>query len=76
MKTAGVVPESHAAKAGNRSWMITHDELLQVDTATLTEHALGILRLQERQRAFVLASRSVWSFHFGPSLRATRSLQH
>mgnify|MGYP000199127044 CR=1 FL=1 len=51
MQAAGVVPESHAAKA-LQSILDDYprDELLQVDTATLTEHALGILRLQERQR--------------------------
>jgi glutamate dehydrogenase len=51
MNAAGVVPESHAAKA-LQSILDDYprDELLQVDTATLTDHAIGILRLQERQR--------------------------
>lgn len=51
MSAAGVVPESHAAKA-LQSILDDYprDELFQVDTATLTDHAIGILRLQERQR--------------------------
>ncbi|MBY0574181.1 MAG: NAD-glutamate dehydrogenase, partial [Undibacterium sp.] len=51
MKNAGVVPDSHAAKA-LQSILDDYprDELFQVDTATLSEHAIGILRLQERQR--------------------------
>ncbi|MFZ6750464.1 NAD-glutamate dehydrogenase [Undibacterium sp. Ren11W] len=51
MKTAGVVPDSHAAKS-LQSILDDYprDELFQIDTATLTEHAVGILRLQERQR--------------------------
>lgn len=51
MKEAGVVPDSHAAKV-LQSILDDYprDELFQVDTATLTEHAVGILRLQERQR--------------------------
>lgn len=51
MQSAGVVPESHAAKALQAILDdYPRDELFQIDTATLTEHALGILRLQERQR--------------------------
>jgi glutamate dehydrogenase len=51
MKTAGVVPDSHAAKSLQSILDVyPRDELFQIDTATLTEHAIGILRLQERQR--------------------------
>lgn len=48
---AGVVPGSHAAKS-LQSILDDYprDELFQIDTATLAEHAIGILRLQERQR--------------------------
>ena len=51
MEKAGVVPDSHAAKS-LQTILDTYprDELFQIDTATLTEHAIGILRLQERQR--------------------------
>ena len=51
MKAAAVVPESHAAKALQSILDVyPRDELFQVDTPTLTDHAIGILRLQERQR--------------------------
>ena len=51
MTAAGVVPESHAAKSLQSILDVyPRDELFQIDTATLTEHAIGILRLQERQR--------------------------
>ncbi|MBC7438193.1 MAG: NAD-glutamate dehydrogenase, partial [Bdellovibrionales bacterium] len=48
---AGVVPGSHAAKS-LQSILETYprDELFQMTTAQLCEHAIGILRLQERQR--------------------------
>lgn len=51
MLNAGVVPDSHAAKS-LESILDTYprDELFQIDVATLTEHTIGILRLQERQR--------------------------
>ena len=51
MARAGVVPQSHAAKS-LQSILDDYprDELFQIDTNTLTEHAIGILRLQERQR--------------------------
>lgn len=51
IQSAGVVPDSHAAKL-LQSILDDYprDELFQVDTATLGDHALGILRLQERQR--------------------------
>jgi glutamate dehydrogenase len=51
MAAAGVVPDSHAAKSLQSILDVyPRDELFQIDTATLTEHAIGILRLQERQR--------------------------
>ena len=51
MLSAGVVPDSHAAKSLQSILdAYPRDELFQIDTATLTEHAIGILRLQERQR--------------------------
>jgi glutamate dehydrogenase len=51
LAAAGVVADSHAAKS-LQSILDSYprDELLQIDTATLTEHAIGILRLEERQR--------------------------
>ena len=56
--TAGVVPDSHAAKA-LQSILDSYprDELFQIDSATLAEHAIGILRLQERQRTRVFLRR-------------------
>ncbi len=51
LDAAGVVPDSHAAKSLQSILDVyPRDELFQIDTATLTEHAIGILRLQERQR--------------------------
>ncbi|WP_041376656.1 NAD-glutamate dehydrogenase [Polaromonas naphthalenivorans] len=48
---AGVVPNSHAAKSLQSILDVyPRDELFQIDTATLADHAIGILRLQERQR--------------------------
>ncbi len=51
LRIAGVVPGSHAAKS-LEAILDTYprDELFQVDVATLTDHTIGILRLQERQR--------------------------
>jgi glutamate dehydrogenase len=51
VQIAGVVPGSHAAKS-LQSILDTYprDELFQMDTATMADHAIGILRLQERQR--------------------------
>jgi glutamate dehydrogenase len=48
---AGVVRGSHAHKA-LQAILETYprDEMLQIDEATLAQHAIGILRLQERQR--------------------------
>ena len=58
MATAGVVPDSHAAKSLQSILdAYPRDELFQVDTATLTDHAIGILRLQERQRTRVFLRR-------------------
>ena len=58
MANAGVVPESHAAKALQAILdAYPRDELFQIDGATLTEHAIGILRLQERQRTRVFLRR-------------------
>jgi glutamate dehydrogenase len=55
---SGAVPDSHAAKSLT-SILDTYprDELFQIDTVTLTEHAIGILRLQERQRTRVFLRR-------------------
>lgn len=51
MVAAGVLPESHAAKSLQSILnAYPRDELFQVDKATLVDHAMGILRLQERQR--------------------------
>ena len=51
MADADLVPESHAAKSLQAILeSYPRDELFQVDSATLGAHALGILRLQERQR--------------------------
>ncbi|MDP2366751.1 NAD-glutamate dehydrogenase [Rhodoferax sp.] len=58
MASAGVVPDSHAAKSLQAILdAYPRDELFQIDTATLTEHAIGILRLQERQRTRVFLRR-------------------
>ncbi|MBI3101802.1 MAG: NAD-glutamate dehydrogenase [Burkholderiales bacterium] len=61
MAAAGVVPESHAAKSLQSILDVyPRDELFQIDTPTLTEHAIGILRLQERQRTRVFLRRDVF----------------
>ena len=58
MGAAGVLPESHAAKSLQAILdAYPRDELFQIDTPTLTEHAIGILRLQERQRTRVFLRR-------------------
>ena len=58
MARAGVVPDSHAAKSLQSILdAYPRDELFQIDSATLTEHAVGILRLQERQRTRVFLRR-------------------
>jgi len=52
LTAAGVVPDSHAAKSLQVILdAYPRDELFQIDTDTLIEHAIGILRLQERQRS-------------------------
>ena len=55
---SGVVPDSHAAKA-LQSILDSYprDELFQIDSTTLGDHAIGILRLQERQRTRVFLRR-------------------
>lgn len=56
--SAGAVPDSHAAKTLQSILdAYPRDELFQIDTATLTGHAIGILRLQERQRTRLFARR-------------------
>lgn len=58
MAAVGVLPESHAAKSLQTILdAYPRDELFQVDTATLIDHAVGILRLQERQRVRVFLRR-------------------
>ena len=58
MHAAGVVPDSHAAKSLQSILdAYPRDELFQIDTTTLTEHAIGILRLQERQRTRLFVRR-------------------
>ena len=55
---AGVVPDSHAAKSLQSILDVyPRDELFQTDTTTLSEHAMGILRLQERQRTRIFTRR-------------------
>ncbi len=58
MARAGVVPDSHAARSLQSILEIyPRDELFQIDADTLAEHAIGILRLQERQRTRVFLRR-------------------
>ncbi|MBK9346258.1 MAG: NAD-glutamate dehydrogenase [Burkholderiales bacterium] len=58
MARAQVVAESHAAKSLQAILeAYPRDELFQIDTATLGAHAMGILRLQERQRTRVFLRR-------------------
>ncbi|HEX5698184.1 MAG TPA: NAD-glutamate dehydrogenase, partial [Rhodoferax sp.] len=58
MAAVEVLPESHAAKSLQTILDdYPRDELFQVDTATLIDHAVGILRLQERQRVRVFLRR-------------------
>ncbi len=58
MSAVGVLPDSHAAKSLQSILdAYPRDELFQVDTATLIEHAVGILRLQESQRARIFVRR-------------------
>jgi glutamate dehydrogenase len=54
MDAAGGLPDSHTAKSLQAILSAyPRDEMFQIDTATLTDHAIGILRLQERQRTRV-----------------------
>jgi glutamate dehydrogenase len=55
---AGVVNGSHAHKA-LQAILETYprDEMLQIDATTLEQHAMGILRLQERQRVRLFVRR-------------------
>ena len=58
MHSAGVVPDSHAAKSLQAILDVyPRDELFQVDSETLIAHAIGILRLQERQRTRLFVRR-------------------
>jgi len=58
LQDAGAVPESHTAKSLQAILeAYPRDELFQIDQATLSEHALAVLRLQERQRTRVLLRR-------------------
>jgi glutamate dehydrogenase len=58
---AGVVPDSHAAKALQAILeAYPRDELFQIDTPTLMAHATGILRLQERQRTRIFIRRDAF----------------
>jgi len=58
MAAADVVPDSHAAKSLQAILdAYPRDELMQVDAPTLIAHAVGILRLQERQRTRVFLRR-------------------
>ncbi len=58
MQAAGVVQDSHAAKSLQAILdAYPRDELFQMDTASLIDHAIGILRLQERQRTRIFTRR-------------------
>ena len=58
MADAAMMPESHAAKSLQAILeAYPRDELFQVDSTTLGEHAIGILRLQERQRTRIFLRR-------------------
>ncbi len=58
MAAVDVLPESHAAKSlQSILYAYPRDELFQIETATLLEHALGILRLQESQRPRIFLRR-------------------
>jgi len=58
LQAAAVVPDSHAAKSLQAILdAYPRDELMQVDTATLIDHAIGILRLQEHQRTRIFLRR-------------------
>jgi len=58
MQTSGAMPDSHAAKSLQAVLAAyPRDELFQVDPDTLIAHALGIVRLQERQRTRLFTRR-------------------
>jgi glutamate dehydrogenase len=58
LAAAEVLPESHSAKSLQAILEVyPRDELFQIDSSTLTLHAMAILRLQERQRTRVLLRR-------------------
>ncbi|MDR7152990.1 glutamate dehydrogenase [Hydrogenophaga palleronii] len=61
MADAGVVKGSHAHKA-MQAILETYprDEILQIDADTLSQHAIGILRLQERQRVRLFVRRGAF----------------
>ncbi|MDP3813426.1 MAG: NAD-glutamate dehydrogenase, partial [Hydrogenophaga sp.] len=61
MASAGVVTGSHAHKALQAILEnYPRDEMLQIDAATLEQHAMGILRLQERQRVRLFVRRGAY----------------
>ena len=61
MADAGVVKGSHAHKAMQAILeSYPRDELLQIDADTLSYHAIGILRLQERQRVRLFVRRGAY----------------
>jgi glutamate dehydrogenase len=61
MQAADVLPESHAAKSLQVILeAYPRDEIFQIDTETLIAHAIGILRLQERQRTRVFLRRDTF----------------
>ncbi|WP_252374324.1 NAD-glutamate dehydrogenase [Hydrogenophaga sp. 2FB] len=61
MANAGVVKGSHAHKALQAILEnYPRDEMLQIDAATLEQHAMGILRLQERQRVRLFMRRGAY----------------
>ncbi|HOE40330.1 MAG TPA: NAD-glutamate dehydrogenase [Rhodoferax sp.] len=58
MNMAGAMPDSHAAKSLQAILdAYPRDELFQIDTPTLIDHAIGILMLQKRQRTRLFARR-------------------
>jgi glutamate dehydrogenase len=58
MQAAKVIPDSHAAKTLQMIMeSYPRDEMFQIDSATLAEHAIGMLRLQEGQRTRVFLRR-------------------
>ncbi len=73
MAAVGVLPESHAAKSLQTILdAYPRDELFQVDTATLIDHAVGILRLQERQRVRIFLRRDPFGRFFSAQVFVPR----